>query len=67
MVKYYSDCVGCADGCHNCELGNKTPHLVCDCCGDEVERLYKFIDGRELCADCLLEQFESYSYDDIED
>lgn len=67
MVEYYSDCVGCADGCHGCGLGNKTPHLICDCCDNEVERLYKFNDNGELCADCLLEQFESYSYDDIED
>lgn len=66
MLEYYSDCVDCADGCHGCVLGKKTPHLICDCCGDEVERLYKYKD-REYCIDCLGEQFESYSYDDIED
>ena len=27
-------------------------------CEEEVYDLYKFDDGRELCQDCLLDQFE---------
>ena len=52
MIRYESDCVDCADGCG---LKRETPHLYCD---EYVDKLYKFTDGRELCADCLTAEFE---------
>ena len=58
MIRYESDCVDCADGCHGCGLKRETPHLYCDECGEYVDKLYKFTDGRELCTDCLTEEFE---------
>lgn len=65
MVRYESDCVGCADGCHGCGLKTETPHLYCDECGEECEKLYIYSDGRELCADCLLGQFEEVTADEV--
>lgn len=59
MIRYESDCVDCADGCHGCGLKKETPHLYCDECGGDEEVLYKFDDGRELCAECLLAQYET--------
>lgn len=58
MIKYESNCVGCADGCHGCGADKKVPQLYCDKCGSNVETLYKFNDKYELCADCILDQFE---------
>ena len=59
MIRYESDCVDCADGCHGCGLKKETPHLYCDECGSDEEVLYKFDDGCELCAECLLAQYET--------
>ena len=60
MVNYENECVGCPPerGC----LGSACPNrnvrrLYCDRCGCEEEKLYKH-DGEELCADCLLDEFE---------
>lgn len=66
MVKYYDDCVSCADGCHGCGRNRETAHLICDCCGDEAETLYKY-NGDEFCLECLAGQFDSYSYEDFDD
>lgn len=70
MIKYESDCVGCADGCHGCGLKKETPHLYCDCCGELFDELYEYEDGgkdRELCLDCLAEQFNKISIDDFDE
>lgn len=49
-------CVGCPPGM-GC-LGSMCPQcwelsMTCDCCGEEVEKLYVF-EGEQLCADCVL-------------
>lgn len=64
MIRYESDCVDCADGCHGCGLKRETPHLYCDECGEDADKLYKFTDGRELCADCLTAEFEEVEAED---
>lgn len=60
-----SNCVGCTslglycqgNGCPNY---NPVPEYLCDECGDEVDpsELYVY-DGKELCSDCLLSQFNT--------
>ena len=60
MVKIENDCVGpCPQGCmgSGCPYRN-TRHYYCDECGAEVDtgELREY-DGRELCAECLLEEF----------
>lgn len=59
MKKVENECVGCPleMGC----LGSSCPninvvHYYCDKCGEETKLYY--YDGYELCADCLLEEFE---------
>lgn len=60
MVKIENDCVGpCPQGCmgSGCPYRNAR-HYYCDECGDEVgaEELREY-DGRQLCSDCLLDEF----------
>ena len=57
MKEVQDECVGCGLYC----LGSSCPNrnvvrFYCDKCGDETT-LYDY-DGQELCADCLLEEFE---------
>lgn len=56
MIKYENDCVGCPQGCIHCGR-DKTQHLYCDKCDEDVEELYK-VDGEELCEECLKANFE---------
>ena len=60
MITYEDECVGCPTemGCMGsaCPYRN-VPHLYCDKCEEEVEKLYKY-DGEEICEDCLLKEFE---------
>ena len=61
MKKIENECVGCTDLGLYC-LGDSCPNrnvvrFYCDFCGDEDETLY-YYDGHEICADCLLKQFE---------
>ena len=60
MITYEDECVGCPTemGCMGsaCPYRN-VPHLYCDKCEDDVEKLYKY-DGEELCEECLLKEFE---------
>lgn len=60
MITYEDECVGCPTelGCmgSTCPYRN-VPHLYCDKCGDDVEKLYKY-DGQEICEECLLKEFE---------
>lgn len=56
MIRYENECCDCATGAYPC-MGNQcpnlhVPHYYCDECGEE-DTLYEY-DGRELCADCLL-------------
>lgn len=60
MKKIESECVGCTSvGLHcigsSCPNLN-VPHFYCDECGCE-EKLRRY-NGRELCADCLLLEFD---------
>lgn len=61
MTKIENDCCDCATGAYPC-LGNScplvnTPHHYCDECGDETQ-LYDY-EGRELCAECILNKYEA--------
>lgn len=60
MIKIENDCVDCGLPCIDCGR-KRTPHYYCDMCEDEAP-LYVFENGfigsMELCADCLLGQFE---------
>ena len=57
MIEFKSECVDCPIeiGClgDSCPKRN-IPHLICDCCGEDVEELYGY-DGEQLCKDCLLD------------
>lgn len=59
MKRIENECVGCPPemGCLGgaCPHQN-VPHYYCDRCGEETT-LHHY-DGEELCADCLLEEFE---------
>lgn len=61
MITYENECVGCPPelGClyDSCPKRN-VKHLYCDECGCEEEILYNY-DGEELCAECLLSEFET--------
>lgn len=55
-------CCGCAVPAYpclgdNCSLRNCRV-LICDSCGDEVDKLYKYDSSTELCEECLLKEFE---------
>ena len=60
MIKIEDECVCCGLPC----LGSSCPNrnvkrYYCDECGEEVDTLYRYDDGTELCEDCLLEEFET--------
>lgn len=62
MVKIESDCVECGLPC----LYESCPYYQvvvyeCDCCGDEVDKLYSF-DGQELCINCIEQRLERIEY-----
>ena len=60
-VVYEDECVGCPQemGCFGSACPNKNAaHYYCDECRDEVEMLYEYDNGRELCEKCLLKQFK---------
>jgi len=66
MIRHENDCVGCPSGL-GC-IGSACPYrdvvvFVCDECEGEVDELYEYADGRQLCADCLLEQYKKITYD----
>jgi hypothetical protein len=64
MITYENRCVGCATESYPC-IGDRCKNrhvrvLTCDCCGEEVDKLYRYnyADGVEYCADCILKEFE---------
>ena len=64
MKKIENECVGCGlpclgDGCPN----RNVARFYCDEC-EEEEKLYHY-DGKELCEDCLLKNFEVVEGSDI--
>lgn len=63
MREVTNECVGCTSLGLHC-IGSSCPnrnvvHYFCDICGEELEpdELYKAY-GRELCAECILKDFE---------
>ena len=64
MIREENDCCGCAVPAYPC-LGNACPrrhtiHMICDECGEEVERLWDY-KGDQLCEDCVRE----HAFDDL--
>lgn len=65
MIQFQNDCCDCETSGYPC-LGDcgltHNPHYYCDECGEEFDpnELYKY-DSEEnmLCADCLLEKFQT--------
>lgn len=56
LVKYENECCGCAVPAYPC-MGSacpnrRVPHLYCDKCGEEVDKLYEY-DSQQLCIDCI--------------
>ena len=53
-----NECVDCGLPCigSSC-LYRNVEHFCCDFCGEEDVTLYHY-DGCEICADCLLKEFE---------
>ena len=63
MIIFEDECVSCppemgwlGDSCPN----KRVPHYICDKC-DEEDVLYEF-EGRQLCADCVLNELEIVEY-----
>lgn len=60
MVKITDECCDC--GASPC-LGDNCPNksikrFWCDNCSEEVDKLYYGFFGRELCAECALDELE---------
>lgn len=58
MTRYESQCVDCGlpyigNACRCYKV-----KMECDECGEECEKLYVGLSGRELCAECALEELE---------
>ena len=59
MIKYTSDCNGCAD-CIHCGLNEKRKAVFCDNCKQEIcDTVYTFRQYQHLCEDCAYEMLES--------
>lgn len=58
MTRYESQCVSCGFPCRReaCRY-YRVRVLECDCCHEEVDKLYRF-DDEELCESCVLERLE---------
>ena len=52
-----NDCVGC-ERCINCGRGDYKAYY-CDDCGNYETKLYKGLNGEDLCWDCFINQYES--------
>lgn len=63
MIKFENECVGCPAGMgclgSSCPHTN-VPHLFCDSCGDESEKLYDTSNG-QLCEECAGSDKEDYT------
>ena len=59
MIRYENQCVNCGFLCRYeaCRY-YKVRVLECDCCREEADKLYIGISGKELCAECALEELE---------
>ncbi len=56
MIKFEDQCVGCPQGCINCGR-KRTPIMICDDCGEEVEDLYE-VGNQQLCGECALNNLD---------
>ena len=56
MTRYESQYVSCGFPCRR-EACRYYKVLECDCCHEEVDRLYRF-DDDELCENCVLVRLE---------
>ena len=64
MITYEPACNECAE-CVHCHLSGKlNPVLVCDCCKEYTDKLYE-LDIYQYCADCLLEQFDAITEEQL--
>ena len=64
MIIFEDECVSCPQemGCLGKGGPNqRVPHYIWDKC-DEEDTLYEF-EGRQLCADCLLNELEEVKYE----
>lgn len=61
MILRDNDCVGC-ETCRNCGRRYDYFYHACDECGS-TEDLYEY-DGQELCAECLLSNFDKVNMDE---
>lgn len=66
MITERDECCGCATESYPCLVDScsrrHTIVLICDECGDEVEKLYK-VDGMKLCSRCALNELEEVDYE----
>lgn len=51
VVRWESNCVGCAIRCVRCEKHTPTAHLYCDVCTEETNALWDR-NGVQMCAKC---------------
>lgn len=64
-IEKQNDCVGCPQGCVNCGRNNDydvLDDLICDECGESADKLY-VVDGKQLCANCVLEGYVEINED----
>ena len=64
MIKYVSQCVGCEWCIPACPY-KKVRVMICDCCGNEVDRLFWY-EGEQLCEDCAIDMFKD-TLEEVED
>ena len=58
MIYYSNDCVDCGLPCLYSSCPHyKVKHFKCDCCAEEDVKLYHY-EGYQLCAECLLREFD---------
>lgn len=62
MIRFENECVGCPKemGCYGsgCSYAH-VPHLECDSCGNEADKLFDTEDG-QLCEECVGDDREDY-------
>lgn len=72
MLKIENDCVGCDLPCLGsaCRYRNVL-HYYCDDCESDVNKLYKWDDGSQLCRECcidrLFDELHEVTADDYEE
>lgn len=62
MTRIESHCVGCNIPCDPCCELDAVECYYCDCCGEEVGRLFDF-EGAELCGDCVIKMVQGSDWE----